>query len=378
MPDMPDMPEEGGDAVEDIRIGDEEIDVKEIMSRIDRRISSRAGAPEYVEEPLEELDRKGRRVEKSEMFRGPMQELALSLQFARTYAEVTADYAIGSRRKVVGPLIALVKRVMRKLMRPYMEAVFQQQREFNRQLLQIVEQLNQLILRDRARSHPGQVNRLEFLERWGPDFDGSVEMLGEAASLFRGFSGLVELGAGRGEFLEAARRAGIEATGIEGDPDLAAACQERGLSVILADPLDYLEQAPPKSIPAVFARELGERGAAQDLHYALTLMAGRLEKGALAVFINRRPTSFFGAEAAFRDPTVMRLIHPETLVFLLKQAGFAGADFRPYPGGEEGKAQQAREAAAKALAELEKDAPGIGAAWEEFTAPALYLVEARR
>jgi len=372
------MAEESRDPAEDIRIGDDELDVKEIMDRIDRRIASRAGAPEYTEESLEELDRKGRRVEKSEMFRGPMQELALSLQFARTYAEVTADYAIGSQRKVVGPLIALVKRVMRKLMRPYMEAVFQQQREFNRQLLQIVEQLNQLILRDRARNHPGQVDRREFLKRWGPDFEREVENLGEVASLFQGGPEVVELGAGRGEFLEAARRVGLDAVGVEGDADLAAACQEKGLAVVLADPLEYLEQAPPKSIPAVFARELGERGPAQDLHYALTLLAGRLERGAPALFLNRRPSSFFGSEAAFRDPTVVRLVHPETMVFLLKQAGFAEASFRPYPGREDEGVRKAREAAAKALAKLEKEAPGIGAAWEEFAAPSLYLVEARR
>lgn len=368
------MPE---DSSEIIKMDPEGVDVGEVMKRIEERIASRRDAPEYALETIEELERRGREVDRGKVAADPLQELTTDIQFARAYAEVSSDYPTGSNRKVVGPVIVLLKKVTRKLMRPYINAVFEQQREFNRQMLEIIENLHELILRDRARSHPGRVDRLAFTERWGPDFDAAVERLRPAAALFAGAEWVVELGAGRGEFLRAALDAGLEAVGVEEDASLAADCQERGLPVLCSDPLVYLEQAPLASVPAAFARGLGERCAPHELHYLVNQLADRMSRGGLAVFLNHRPASFFGGEAAFRDPTVERLVHPETLSFLLEKAGFGEVKSYPFAPDPEDRTAQA-EAVRKTLKKLEKEAPGIAAAWEEFVAPPCYIVEARR
>jgi hypothetical protein len=363
-----------GDAV---RVEGEGIDVAEVMRRIEERAAGRPEAPEYRERSIEELERSRSGTDQGGSFSDPLQELLMAVPFAKAYGEVSADYPIGSRRKGLGPLIVLVKKVMRKLMRPYMEAVFQQQREFNRQVVQIIDNLNQLIVRDRVRANPGRVDRLAFAQRWAPPFEEAAGQLKEAAALFQGRGRVLELWSGRGEFLHAALDGGLEVLGVEGDPALAAFCQERELPVLCADPLDYLEGAPMKSLPAVFVRELGERGTPQELRHAVALLADRLEREGLAVFLNHRPTSFFGSEAAFRDPGILRLVHPQTLAFLLEEAGFSRVEVRPYPT-EDGERAKALAAARKAMEKLEKDLPGIVQAWEEFTAPALYLVEAGR
>ncbi len=245
-------------------------------------------------------------------------------------------------------------------------------------MLQIIENLHELILRDRARSHPGRVDRLAFIERWGPDFDDPVEQLRPVAALFEGAEWVVELGAARGMFLRAALDAGLEVVGVEEDASLAADCQERGLPVLCIDPLVYLEQVRPASVPAVFACGLGERCAPHELHYLVNQLADRLAKGGKAVFLNHRPVSFFGGEAAFRDPTVERLVHPETLSFLLEKAGFGEVKSYPFSLDPEESGPSQAEAVRKTLKKLEKETPGIAAAWEDFVAPPYYIVEARR
>ena len=368
------MPE---DTSEIIKMDPEGVDVGEVMRSIDERIASRPDAPELKDETIEELERRGAGTSRSDFFADPLQELTLSIQFARSFAEVSSDYQIGSNRKVIGPLIVFVKKVVRKLMKTYIDAVFQQQREFNRQILSIIENLDGLILRDRARTHPGKVDRLAFAEKWGPDFDALAVQLAPVAAMFEGAEWVVELGSGRGMFLRAALDAGLEVVGVEEDAALAADCQERGLPVVCADPLVYLEQVPLASIPAVFAWGLGERSTTNELHYLLNQLSDHMAKGARVVFINHRPVSFYGGDTAFRDPTVTRLVHPETLVFLLEKAGFSGIESRPFELDPQDRSKEG-EAVLKTLKKLEKESPGITDAWGEFVAPAHYIVEARR
>ncbi len=212
------MPE---DTSEIIKMDPEGVDVGEVMRSIDERIASRPDAPELKDETIEELERRGAGTSRSDFFADPLQELTLSIQFARSFAEVSSDYQIGSNRKVIGPLIVFVKKVVRKLMKTYIDAVFQQQREFNRQILSIIENLDGLILRDRARSHPGKVDRLAFAEKWGPDFDALAAQLAPVAAMFEGVEWVVELGSGRGMFLRAALDSGLEVLGVEEDAALA-------------------------------------------------------------------------------------------------------------------------------------------------------------
>jgi hypothetical protein len=376
-----------------IRIETDGVDVEEVMRHIDERVASRGSAPEYKEESVEELEQRGMEVDRGELFADPLQELSMSIQFARGYAEIHSNFPLGSSRKVIGPLIVFAKKVVRKFLQTYMDAVFDQQREFNRRLLNIIENLDQLILRDRARKYPGGIDRASFYERWGDDFDQTAARLRPLAGLFRGAEWVVDLNAGRGEFLRAASDEEVEVVGVEADVTLAGDCQQRGLPVLCIDPLVYLEQAPDASVPAVFTRGLGERMLPHELRYAINLLADRMPKGAALAILNHRPTSFYGGEKAFRDPTIERLVHPEALVFLLEKAGFAQAESRPFlkegqveeektgeKAGEKAgeKPSKESEAVRKALDKMEKDNPGIGEAWREFTAPAQYLVLARR
>ena len=196
-------------------------------------------------------------------------------------------------------------------MKTYIDTVFQQQREFNRQILSIIENLDGLILRDRARSHPGKVDRLAFAEKWGPDFNALAAQLAPVAAMFEGVEWVVELGSGRGMFLRAALDSGLEVLGVEEDAALAADARSAACQWSVPTPWSTWSRCP---WPRVTRRlRLGPGGAEHHQRAPLPAQpAGRSPgQGARAVFINHRPVSLYGGDTALRDPTVTRLVHPE-------------------------------------------------------------------
>jgi hypothetical protein len=68
--------------------------------------------------------------------------------------------------------------------------------------------------------------------------------------------------------------------------------------------------------------DLGERGDARELVWMVSALADKVEKEGKVVILNHHPKSFHGVEEAFRDPTVLRLVHPETMQNILKETGF--------------------------------------------------------
>jgi O-antigen chain-terminating methyltransferase len=62
----------------------------------------------------------------------------------------------------------------------------------------------------------------------------------------------VDLGCGRGEWLELMGEAGIDAHSIDLDDDMLAACRERGLSFERGDAIEYLKSLRMESV-AVFS-----------------------------------------------------------------------------------------------------------------------------
>ena len=73
---------------------------------------------------------------------------------------------------------------------------------------------------------------------------GSSELIRERqaayADEFRDAAPVLDIGCGRGEFLSLLREAGVEARGIDADPDMVAHCRDEGLDVELAEALGYL------------------------------------------------------------------------------------------------------------------------------------------
>jgi len=346
------------------------VDVEAIMGRIEARVEERHAGGEYRDLPLLELEEERTGGGEAEVSLDPLHELIFLNQLARQYAEVTSHYPIGARRSPLGPFILVSKKAIRRFMTPYMDALFAKQREFNAQCLRSMETFLEMIKRERERSFHGGLDRYTAWVELGFASD-ETESLREAARRFPEGTPIVHLYSGTGDFLAAAAGEGRKALGVEEDPRLVKMGQDRDLEVLSARPLDFLESRPLESLQAVFVRDLGERGDSSELLWIVTALADRLEKGGKVVAYNHHPRSVLGVEEAFNDPTLLRLVHPETMRGLFERAGFREVEVTP--AGEFSQAEMKEWKKKLKSAALES-----GDLAELLFAPRRYLLEATR
>jgi O-antigen chain-terminating methyltransferase len=135
---------------------------------------------------------------------------------------------------------------------------------------------------------------------------------------------VVDLGCGRGEWLELLKDQGITALGIDLDDQMLSACRERDLRVETADALTWLAEQPNESCDIVSAFHLVEHlpfaGLDQLVHHGLRV----LRTGGLLILETPNPENIVVGTANFYlDPTHQRPLPPPLLAFLPEYHGFA-------------------------------------------------------
>jgi O-antigen chain-terminating methyltransferase len=141
--------------------------------------------------------------------------------------------------------------------------------------------------------------------------------------LFEGQTDVLDLGCGRGEFLELLRTHGIPARGLDSNLAMVEASRARGLDVTQGDALSYLSGLPDGSIGGMFAAQVVEHLPPDYLSKLLEAAAHKIRGGGVIVLETINPAcwlAFF--ESYIRDLTHVRPLHPETLQFLVRVSGF--------------------------------------------------------
>ncbi|HEX6740091.1 MAG TPA: methyltransferase domain-containing protein [Vicinamibacteria bacterium] len=162
-----------------------------------------------------------------------------------------------------------------------------------------------------------------FENRFRGDRDEIRGRLRDYLPLFEGLAPVVDLGCGRGEFLELLRDAGIAARGIEGNAQAVRTCRARSLDVAHGGLLAYLRTQPKASLGGVFAAQVAEHLPPPVLQAMLREAHRVLRPGGLMVLETVNPRSVTGLLEVFnRDLTHQKPLHPETLSFLAAAAGF--------------------------------------------------------
>jgi O-antigen chain-terminating methyltransferase len=164
---------------------------------------------------------------------------------------------------------------------------------------------------------------LKFAEK----FRGSEEMVRERqrryAPYFTGCRAVVDLGCGRGEFLEVMREAGIPARGIDLSPEAAALCRSKCLEAEAADLFAFLRAAEDESLDGVFAAQVVEHLPPAQLPELARLAAAKLERGGRIALETPNPECLaIYATHFYLDPTHRRPVPPPLLAFYLEEAGF--------------------------------------------------------
>jgi O-antigen chain-terminating methyltransferase len=181
----------------------------------------------------------------------------------------------------------------------------------------------------RARDEAGRAFD-ELLASFAVEFRGDAGKIKEGLRVYLPLvkadaarSDILDLGCGRGEWLELLLEEGIHARGVENNHILAEGTRSRGLNVVEQDALRFLREQPTNSFGAITAFHLVEHLPFETLAELLAEIERTLRPGGLVILETPNPKNLVVAACNFyADPTHQKPIFPETLLFLLEQMGF--------------------------------------------------------
>jgi len=193
------------------------------------------------------------------------------------------------------------------------------------------ETLSALLLQGLRRRHAAEIQRVLST----PEFDyylfetyyrGASESIRERQeiylSLFHGHENVLDIGCGRGEFLQLLAENFIPAYGIDLDRDNVLACEEKNLTALQGDALAHLESLPESSLGGVYMGQVVEHMDNPRLLCLCERCYRALAPGGVLVADTLNPHCLSAHQWFWLDPTHVRLIPPELLRFNLEQAGF--------------------------------------------------------
>jgi O-antigen chain-terminating methyltransferase len=346
--------------------GSPEID--ELLGVLKERVDQRRAAGMYPPELEEELDAHFRRISAHRVdpniddVRRALDKLEGSINFAMERIDVSSNLPGGDK----------LHRALAKAQARQVGGVLSQVHEFARRVQESLEALADAVESPTSHVHPDLVGQLDAVlervaayERQPADTTGAVadlrlrvERLEQAESdrAFRpwfenshfedsfrgtaeelreryrdmahslaGFGPVVDIGCGRGEFLELLRKEGIEATGVELEPHLVADTRSKGLNVELGDGLEYLRRCDDASLGAIVLIQVIEHLQQQGVTDLVLLARDKLKPGGRIICETVNPLSLYVyARSFYLDPTHIRPVHPAYLSFLFTEAGFSG------------------------------------------------------
>ena len=134
---------------------------------------------------------------------------------------------------------------------------------------------------------------------------------------------VLDLGCGRGEWLELLQKNSIVAMGVDLDTGMLAACQQINLKVQCQDALESLKQLQDGSASVVSAFHLVEHLPFDRVKDLVAECHRVLKPGGLLIMETPNPENFMVATHNFYlDPTHLRPIPPDLLAFVPEYLGY--------------------------------------------------------
>jgi SAM-dependent methyltransferase len=146
---------------------------------------------------------------------------------------------------------------------------------------------------------------------------------------------ILDLGCGRGEWLELLREGGLQARGIDCNETVIEYCKSAGLDVIHGDALSYLGTLPDASLGALTSFHMIEH-LPFDLTLALIDEGLRvLKTGGILILETPNPQNILvGTHTFYLDPTHLKPLPSSMVRFFVEARGFCNVHVRelnPYP-----------------------------------------------
>lgn len=167
---------------------------------------------------------------------------------------------------------------------------------------------------------PVALDYAHFANRFRGAEDSVRERMQFYVPLFREYAPVVDLGCGRGEFLELMRDAGVDARGMDFDVEIA---RSKGLAVQQGDFFELLTAEPESSLGGIFCSQVIEHLAPGQVPALIQLAAAKLRPGGLLAIETPDPACLaIFATHFYIDPTHTRPVPAPLTVFYMEEAGF--------------------------------------------------------
>jgi O-antigen chain-terminating methyltransferase len=136
-------------------------------------------------------------------------------------------------------------------------------------------------------------------------------------------TGILDVGCGRGEWLEVLKEAGLQAKGIDHNRIHIQRCKSLSLDVVESDALAYLRSLPGASLNAVTAFHFAEHLPLETLVTFLDEVGRTLKPGGLLILETPNPENLVvGSCNFYLDPTHKNPIPSRTMKVLVEARGF--------------------------------------------------------
>lgn len=240
---------------------------------------------------------------------------------------------------IFGRLKGIVKQIIRRIIRPILAPCLEGQAQYNHvslklfnQVIDRMEQQDAIIhsIREMINKNHEREDDLytildytSFEEHFRGAEDDIKNRQKEYIPYISGMKRVIDLGCGRGEFLELMREQGVMATGVDTCQDFVRLCWEKGLDVLQMDAMDYLEMLEPESVNGIVAFQLIEWLSPKQLVRLCQKAYEKLSKGGKLILETSNPTCLsIYANSFYIDCTHQKPVHPQMLQYVLTKAGF--------------------------------------------------------
>jgi O-antigen chain-terminating methyltransferase len=146
---------------------------------------------------------------------------------------------------------------------------------------------------------------------------------------------VLDLGCGRGEWLELLRDEGLAGSGVDTNLVMIEECRGLGLSVTAGNAIHHLRSLPAASLGAVTGFHIVEHLPLDDLLALLDETNRVLRPGGMAIFETPNPSNILvSTENFYMDPTHRNPLPQALLKFLLEARGLCDIEvlpLHPYP-----------------------------------------------
>lgn len=133
----------------------------------------------------------------------------------------------------------------------------------------------------------------------------------------------LDLGCGRGEWLQLLQSEGFQASGVDLDNGMLEVCYELGLQVSCADAIEVLQSTPSQSLAIVSGFHIAEHLPFESLRELIQESHRVLQPGGILILETPNPESFKVLSYTFLlDHTHNKPLPPDLLMFMTEYCGF--------------------------------------------------------